>query len=255
MPLLQAGDPPPVRVEDEGGRAPPLLLCDHASNDGPQALDRLGLPDRELNRHIGWDIGAAETAGHIARALDAPLVMSGFSRLVIDCNRRLDDPTSIPPVSDGTEIPGNSTLGAAERVARAEECFWPYHREISRRIDDFLGRDVRPAIVIVHSFTPRMNGFDRPWHIGVLWDGDTRLAPRLLDALRRRDDIHVGDNEPYSGRSEHEFTLSFHTQAHDRRPVSIEIRQDLIGDAEGCRRFAAILAPAIAYAASLPEPA
>ena len=109
-----------------------------------------------------------------------------------------------------------------------------------------------PAIVIIHSFTPQMNGFKRPWHVGVLWDGDTRIAPRLLDGLRRRDDIHVGDNEPYSGKSEHEFTLTYHTLARDLPRVSLEIRQDLIGDSEGCRKWAKILSPAFGYALGLP---
>ncbi|MGE0658709.1 MAG: N-formylglutamate amidohydrolase, partial [Reyranellaceae bacterium] len=186
MSLLQPGDPPPFLVVNETGAAPLLLLCDHASRAVPQKLENLGLPETELARHIGWDIGAAETAAHIARSLDAPLVQSGYSRLVIDCNRRLDDPTSIPPVSDGTTVPGNASLSADERAARAEACFWPYHTEIGRRLDRFFELGIRPAIVIIHSFTPEMNGMPRPWHIGVLWDGDTRVAPRLLDALRRR---------------------------------------------------------------------
>ncbi len=253
MSLLQPGDPPPFRVVNETGAAPLLLLCDHASRAVPRSLEDLGLPQAELARHIGWDIGAAETAAHIAQALDAPLVQSGYSRLVIDCNRRLDDPTSIPPVSDGTTVPGNASLSPDERAARAEACFWPYHTEIGRRLDGFFERGVKPAIVIIHSFTPQMNAVPRPWHIGVLWDGDTRVAPRLLDALRRRDDIYVGDNEPYSGKSEHEFTLGVHAAAHDLPRVSIEIRQDLIGDALGCRKWAALLAPAIAYAVGLPE--
>ena len=254
MSLLQPGDPPPFSIINEAGKVPLLLLCDHASKAVPRSLDGLGLPEAELSRHIGWDIGAAETAAHIARALDAQLVQSGYSRLVIDCNRGLDDPTSIPPISDGTMVPGNQNLSPADRVARAEACFWPYHGEIGRRIDTFLERGVKPAIVIIHSFTPEMNGFKRPWHLGVLWDGDNRLGPRLLDALRRRDDVYVGDNEPYSGKSEYEFTLSVHTEAQDLPRVSIEIRQDLIGDAEGCRKWAAVLAPAIAYAVGFPEP-
>ena len=175
MSLLQQGDPPPFTVVNGEGKAPVLMLCDHASKAVPQSLDQLGLSDWELSQHVGWDIGAAETAGHIARALDAPLVQSGYSRLVIDCNRRLDNPTSIPPISDKIAIPGNENLSVAERAERAEACFWPYHREVARRLDDFVQRGITPSIVIIHSFTPQMGGFKRPWHVGVLWDGDTML--------------------------------------------------------------------------------
>jgi predicted N-formylglutamate amidohydrolase len=252
LPLLQPGDPPPFSVINPEGKAPVLMLCDHASKAVPQSLDQLGLSDWELSQHVGWDIGAAETAGHIARALDAPLVQSGYSRLVIDCNRRLDNPMSIPPISDKIVIPGNRDLSPVDRAERAEACFWPYHREVAKRLDDFVARGVTPSIVIVHSFTPEMNGFKRPWHVGVLWDGDTRIAPRLLDGLRRRDDIHVGDNEPYSGKSENEFTLTYHTLARDLPRVSLEIRQDLIGDSAGCRKWARMLIPAFGYALRLP---
>ena len=113
---------------------------------------------------------------------------------MIDCNRGLDDPTSIPPISDGTMVPGNQNLSPADRVARAEACFWPYHGEIGRRIDTFLERGVKPAIVIIHSFTPEMNGFKRPWHLGVLWEGTSSInaldvTGRAVGKVRAHEDL------------------------------------------------------------------
>ena len=246
MSLLGPDDPPPFRAVNAQGRADFLLLCDHAGKAIPKALHGLGLLDRDLSRHIGWDIGAAKVAERLSALFDAQLVMSTYSRLVIDCNRRLDDPTSIPQFSDGTEVPGNRDLSAEDRAARAEACFWPYHRAIGQAIAGFTARGVKPPIVIIHSFTPVMNGFQRPWQFGILWDGDRRIAPALIEALRRDPTLTIGDNQPYSGSSEHEFTLTAHTKALDLPRVSIEVRQDLIGNTEGAQEWADKLAPALA---------
>lgn len=252
--LLGADDPPPFTVVNPEASTPLLLLCDHASKAVPKKLARLGLSDADLSRHIGWDIGAAEVARRLSRDLDATLVLSGYSRLVIDCNRRPGHPTSIAPVSDGIEVPGNFNLSEAERAERAEACFWPYHRAIGRAIDAKRAHGLTPALVVIHSFTPSMAGFDRPWHVGILWDDDARLAAPLLEHLRRRDDLVVGDNEPYSGRGEHEFTIGMHGRPGNLPRVSIEVRQDLIADPAGCDRYAEILAPALREAVGLPPP-
>ena len=85
--LLGPGDPPPFSVHNEKGKAPLLLLCDHASKAVPKALGTLGITDAELSQHVGWDIGGLDAAIELSRELDARLVASGYSRLVIDCNR------------------------------------------------------------------------------------------------------------------------------------------------------------------------
>src|SRR5690348_979400 len=133
--LLGSDDPPAFSVHNEKGRAPLLLLCDHACNAVPRSLATLGLPMSELQRHIGWDIGALDAAKEISILLDAPLVASGYSRLVIDCNRWPGGEGSIPTVSDGAHIPGNEGLAAEQVDARAHACFWPYHQEVDRQLD------------------------------------------------------------------------------------------------------------------------
>ncbi len=246
--LLGPDDPPPFQILNPDATTPLLLLCDHASRAVPAALDRLGLPDAELSRHIGWDIGAAAVARLLAQAFGARLVTSGYSRLVIDCNRKPGYPSSIPPISDGTVVPGNRGLSDIDRVTRADACFWPYHRAIDAQLAALMALGPKPAVVVIHSFTPRMNEFDRPWHLGVLWDQDGRLAQPLLHHLGQASGVMVGDNEPYSGRGEQEYTIGAHAVPHDLPRVSIEIRQDLIGDDAGVRHWANVLQPAIAAA-------
>jgi predicted N-formylglutamate amidohydrolase len=248
MPLLGPDDPPAFTTYNDDGKAPLLLLCDHAGNAVPKALGDLGIPATELARHIGWDIGALDVARDLAQRLDAPLVASTYSRLVIDCNRWPSGEGSIPDVSDGTTIPANRDLPVAAAVQRADACFWPYHRAVDALMARQRNRGTTPALLVIHSFTPRMNGFDRPWQLGVLWDQDPRLPVPLLAALRRHAHLEVGDNEPYSARASYEFTLRSHALPHGLPHCSLEIRQDLIDTPPQAREWAALLAPAIAEA-------
>jgi len=244
--LLGPSDPPPVTVVNPDGARGALLVCDHASNAVPAALHGLGLAERELHRHIALDIGAAEVTRELARLLDAPAVLTGYSRLVVDCNRRLDHPTSIVAVSDGVEIPGNRDLAEADRRARIDACFWPYHRRIGAGLAGFAMRDIRPAIISMHGFTPVLDGRERPWQIGVLWDQDGRIAEPLLARLRARDGLAVGDNEPYSGRQRYGYTIEVHATETGLPNVLIEMREDQVADADGQARFAAMLAGMLA---------
>lgn len=233
---------PPFEIVNPDGRAPALVICDHASKFIPPEYENLGLPEAEVARHIGWDIGAGEVARALARLLDAPAVLCGTSRLVIDCNRRLDDPSSIPEVSDGTPIPGNRGLSPAERRRRAELVFHPYHRAIEERLARF---PKPPALISIHSFTPVMNGFARPWHVGLLYDADDRLARPLIAALKAEPGLVVGDNEPYSGRNPVGYSLATYGNGMGLAPAVFEIRQDLIEDLENARIWAARLARAL----------
>jgi len=237
-PLLTASDPPPVEHVDREGRTPVLLTCDHASRGVPRALDNLGLDEAKLSLHIGWDIGAAAVTRDLAARLDAPAVLAGYSRLVIDCNRSLDDPTSIPPVSDGIEVPGNRDLTAEQRTRRVEGIFRPYHGAIEAALDRFAARGVHPAVFSVHSFTPFMNGLNRPWHIGILWDKDPRIPVPLMAVLRREKGLVVGDNEPYSAREPAGHSVRTHAVSRGLPHVAVEIRQDLIAEAAGQREWA-----------------
>ena len=248
QPLLWPDDPPPFSVHNEKGKAPLLLLCDHASKAVPKALHNLWLPANELSRHIGWDIGGLDAAIELSLRLDAPLVASGYSRLVIDCNRWPGGEGSIPEVSDGIDVPANKGLAQAQIDQRAHACFWPYHQEVDRQLDRLTrgGREV--CLLVVHSFTPEMNGFKRPWHIGVLWNDDPRLPHPLLSELRRDWALAIGDNEPYSARAPYEYTLTAHARPRALPYCSLEIRQDLIGTANEARAWGGKLAPAVGAA-------
>lgn len=240
---MTAPEPPSFRILNAEGAAPLVLICDHASRAVPPALGNLGLPDAELARHIGWDPGAAAVTERLAQTLDAPAVLAGVSRLVIDCNRRPDDPTLICEISDGTLVPGNRDLDAAERARRLETYFRPYHGAVAATLAAVQARHPQSALLSVHSFTPQLRAHeeDRPWHVGVVWDADGRLALPLLEALRAEGDLIVGDNEPYSGRRHAGYSIFAHGQDQGRHHVMVEIRQDLIADAAGVADWAARL--------------
>jgi predicted N-formylglutamate amidohydrolase len=251
--LLQSGDPPPFASINPLGRAKVLLICDHASQAVPLTLGGLGLADADLAKHVGWDIGAAALTQELSRRWDAPAVLSGYSRLVVDCNRTLGEPTSMPAVSDGIAVPANRDLTAAQAAARAAACYWPYHRAVAAALDRFAAAGVAPAVISMHSFTPRMNGVERPWHVGVLWDRDPRLAVPLIANLARLHGLTVGDNEPYSARDPHGFTLRHHAQPRGLPDVLLEMRQDEIDSDAGVQRYADFLETA--FAPILADPA
>jgi predicted N-formylglutamate amidohydrolase len=243
--LLTADDPKAFEIVNEAGRAPVLLICDHASNAVPSRLAGLGLDEATLALHVAWDIGAAVVTRHLAVLLDARAVLSGYSRLVIDCNRPLDDPTSIAGESDGIEVPGNFGLSPADRAARADACFHPYHTAIDGELAGFTAGGVVPAVISVHSFTPMMRGFARPWHVGILWDKDRRLPVPLIAALAADPALVVGDNQPYSAREPAGHSVHTHAALAGLPHVAIELRQDLIATPDGAGAWAAILAAAL----------
>ncbi len=241
-PLLGAGDPPLYTVHNPHGRSPFVLLADHAGQRVPAALRELGLPQHELDRHIGWDIGIAGTTGELARQLDAWAIEQTYSRLLIDCNRPLASPTLIPEVSDGTVIPGNAALTAAQRQQRIDAIHAPYHARIEAELDRRRDAGIPTVLVMMHSFTPEMNGVQRPWQAGVLYHQDTRFAQALLQALRAEGDLVVGDNEPYSVNSSSDYAVPVHGEGRGLVHVELEIRQDLIADAAGQQAWAQRLA-------------
>lgn len=245
-PLLSADEPPPFEVVNPDAAAPVVLICDHASRTVPRRLGKLGLTDEVLSRHIGWDIGAAEVARHLARRFAATAVFSGYSRLVVDCNQPTDDPTSIPAISDGVVVPGNRGLAAEDIAQRIDACYHPYHRAVRRALQTKERADVAPAVLSIHSCTPVLRGFERPWHIGVLWDQDGRIAEPLMRALGARGDLCVGDNQPYSARTHSGYSIDTHANEAGLPHVMIEIRQDLIGTSQGVEKWAAILGEALA---------
>lgn len=240
-PLLGADDPAPFVVLREHGRAPALIVCDHASRAFPRRLERLGLPELATWQHIAWDIGAGELARGLSAALDAPAVLAGYSRLVVDCNRDPDDPEAIRTESDGCPIPGNRNLTPRDRDVRLASLFDPYHECVAAMLAGFRARGTIPLVVAVHTFTPRMAGQDRPWHIGVLWDRDESNARRLIDGLRGVEGILVGDNQPYSGRHPSDYTIDRHAERAGLPHVCIELRQDQCESPAGTERWIRLL--------------
>lgn len=240
--LLRPGDPPPAIIDNPRGRSPFLLIGDHAGNVIPEALGGLGLPEHERERHIGWDIGVRALGAALAARLDAVFIHQRYSRLVVDCNRDPDNAEAAPEVSDGTAIPGNAGLDAAERAARVREIHTPYHAAIAGEIARRGARGEGFALVSLHSFTPVMGGQGRPWEIGVLHDrGDTSLALYLLEGLRQIAGITVGDNEPYRMDTT-DYTVPRFAYADAIPYVELELRQDLIEPEAGAARWAETLA-------------
>jgi predicted N-formylglutamate amidohydrolase len=234
-----------VEICNPEGLAPVLLLCDHAGRRIPAWLGDLGLSERERGRHIGWDIGAADVTRALSRLLDAPAALCHTSRLVIDPNRRPGEPTSIPRISDGTLVPANQQVDAAERRRRARTGFLPYHRAIARQIGGLRRRVAHPALVSVHSCTEIMGGVFRPWHVGILWNRDERLARPVLDALAADPALNVGANQPYSGRIHNGYSVPFHAERAGLPHVTFEVRQDLIEQGERAELWARRLAAAL----------
>lgn len=223
------------------GDRPVLLLCDHAGFAVPEAAGELGISRANLLRHIGWDIGAAAVTRLLCERLSSTALFNHVSRLVIDVNRRPRTMTSIPAISDGCVIPGNQQLDPEQVDQRIRDYFLPYHRAVAREIASFRRQGQIPVVIALHSFTPHMDGLDRPWQVGVLWRGDRRLAGPVLEALHRQPDLVVGDNQPYSGQREFGFTVTFHAQRTRLPHIMFEIRQDEIDGPAGVRRHARLL--------------
>lgn len=242
--LIGPDDPPPFEVFNAEATAPILIVSDHASRAIPAAMNNLGLDEDALGRHIAYDIGTAVLTRLLAERLGAPAVLAGYSRLLIDCNRQPGDPQSILEVSDGTMIPGNQNLTLAERQARAQCFHWPYHHAIDEAFARLRHIGPEPLLFSVHSFTPSLGGQDRFWDIGVLWNRDPRIAVPLIDLLRQHEGLHVGDNEPYSGK-DIAYTINLHAGAAGLANAAVEVRQDHCETREELMRWADILGDAL----------
>jgi predicted N-formylglutamate amidohydrolase len=243
MAMAQSGTETPEIIEGDT-RSGVLVLCDHASNAIPAEFDGLGLPATELERHIAHDIGAADVARALAHRLGAPAVLSRFSRLLIDPNRGRDDPTLVMRIADGAVVPGNAAIDEAGIEARVERFYLPYHRAITAAIEASLKAGVVPAVISIHSFTPMMRGRARPWHCGLLWDVDERIAKPLIAALAADKGRVVGANEPYDGALQGD-TLDRHAGACGLANVLVEIRQDVIAAKPEAERWGERLAAAL----------
>jgi predicted N-formylglutamate amidohydrolase len=248
MTLLAPDEPSPVERERDDGASPFVILCDHAGNRLPRALGNLGLADAELSRHIAWDIGAGGVATRLGARLDAVVVRQRYSRLAIDCNRAPDHADSIAERSEATTVPGNIGLDAAARAERRQTIFAPYHDAIAALLNSREKAGRETIVIAQHSFTPVYHGVARPWHAGMLYHRDPRLAHALGDLIRAEGFV-VGDNEPYQLSPASDYTIPVHAEARGLAYVEIELRQDLIAGEEGQAEWAERLARLLPIAA------
>jgi predicted N-formylglutamate amidohydrolase len=248
--LLDPDEPSPVTLENEAGSSVFFLSGDHAGRAIPRRLGNLGLPEGELARHIAWDIGIGAVGRRLSQLLDAPVILQTYSRLVIDCNRDPNVPSSIPEISETTEIPGNRGLTEAERAARFDAIFRPYHERLAAALDRRAEEGRASVLVALHSFTPVFKGVARPWHAAVLYTRDARLAHPVFELLRAERGLVIGDNEPYRVTDLTDYTVPVHGERRGLPHVEIEIRQDLItepaGQSEWAERLARLLPAAYA---------
>ncbi|RUU79659.1 N-formylglutamate amidohydrolase [Mesorhizobium sp. M7A.F.Ca.MR.362.00.0.0] len=243
----QAGKdwPEAVEVLNEHGRSDIVLLCEHASNHMPAEYRQLGLDAGHLQRHIAWDIGAAEVTRLLSSKLDAPAFLSGYSRLLIDLNRPLGTPGSIPVLSEDTDIPGNVGIDSAERIRRAEIIFSPFHDRVTAHLDGRAQAGRQTRIVTIHSFTPVFLGVSRPWHAGVLHDHASGLAEAILSGLRTDAALNVAANVPYVISRDADYAVPIHGDDRGIAAVLVEIRQDLLSTRSGIEKWADRLAAAL----------
>ncbi len=226
-PLIAADEPPPVEIL-AAAADPFVFVCEHASNRMPRALGDLGLPAEAFDRHIAFDPGAAALTQGLARRFGGAAVLQAYSRLVIDCNREPSLGDAITTLSEETAIPGNEGLGAAQRAARIEAVWTPFHGAIERLMDARIAAGRPTVLVTLHSFTPVYRGIARPWHVGIIQADDRRLADPMLAALAADPALVVGDDEPYSAKDNVDYTIRRHGRNRGLPHVMIEVRNDLL---------------------------
>jgi predicted N-formylglutamate amidohydrolase len=242
--LLGAAEPQPFEILNPHATRPLLLVCEHASRNLPERLEG-AYPEALMRTHYGCDIGTDALTRQLAEALQARAVVARYSRIVIDCNRRLRDPTLLLADTELGPVPANTDVSDEERAARIGEIFVPFHAAVSREIRSFTDAGVTPVYVAIHSFTPELTGSPRPWDMGVMWDADPRLAQRLHEALHTEPGLLIGDNEPYSGKYAADFSVDFHAERIGLANVAIEIRQDHLQSEAGISAWAVRLASAL----------
>ncbi|WP_346900088.1 N-formylglutamate amidohydrolase [uncultured Roseibium sp.] len=242
------GEDAPVVVDNPGGGGPFVLVCDHASNRMPPAFGGLGLSDADQVAHIAWDPGALGVSLELSRLLDAPLIHSTLSRLLVDCNRDQSAVDLIPEISEQTVIPGNQGLTPEERARRVALAHTPFHAAIDSVLDERQRLGQPTALVSVHTFTPVYKGAHRDCEIGLISDRDRRLADPALSLLKERSDWQVGDNDPYSPADGVYYTLTRHGENRGLVPLMIEIRNDRVKTPEAEKAWAQLLAGVLADA-------
>ncbi|WP_254683766.1 N-formylglutamate amidohydrolase [Ruegeria sp. AD91A] len=237
--MLQPTEAPAARVLNAHGRAPAVLICEHASRFIPAALGGLGLDEVAASSHAAWDIGALDLSVELMGALDAPLVHSRVSRLVYDCNRPPEREDAMPQVSEVFSVPGNMNLTDAQRAQRVRDVYEPFKQLVSSTLDS---RREPPVVFTIHSFTPVYKGQPRSVELGILHDADD-CAAQLMLRHSEGSGLRVALNEPYSATDGVTHTLREHAIRRGLPNVMIEVRNDLIDSPKGVNRIAGLLMP------------
>ena len=233
--------PPPVEIINASAASEIVLICEHASNHIPVEYARLGVAAEDLQRHIAWDVGAAEVTRGLAETLGAPAFLGTYSRLLVDLNRPFGCPSSIPVRSEATDIPGNVALGDAERERRRRLVFEPFHAQIAACLDRRRAAGLRTRIVTVHSFTPVFLGVARPWHAGILFDRSRRFAEAVISGLSRDPTLNIASNEPYGIHRDEDYAVPVYGTDRGLPAILVEIRNDLISSPQGVAEWVARL--------------
>jgi len=236
--LLQPDEPPAFEVMPGDGTSPFLLIADHAGRRIPQALGDLGVSETDRVTHIAWDIGIYEVATQLARLLGAYLAVQNYSRLVIDCNRPLKAADSVVCTSAGVDVPGNRGITESEREQRINEIFRPYHSRIEAELQRRKRANQATVFVAMHSFTPVFMNVARPWHIGLLFKRDTRLARILKRFLAEDGSLVIGENEPYAVSDTSDYSVVTYGESRNIPHIELELRQDLIATKDGQTEWA-----------------
>lgn len=227
--LLDIHDPHPVSVTNKDSLSPFFMVCDHAGRIIPKQLGNLGLAEKDLYRHIAWDIGVKNIGEVLSVLLDATFVSQTYSRLVIDCNRSFANPTMIPEVSDDLPIPGNQNLTPAQKQLRITEIYESYHQMISQLIENRIKTNIETIFISLHSFTPEMkDSFKRPWHAGILHGQNNQFSMVFKKILEENYAYPIGDNQPYALSPKNDYTVPTHAYQRNLPYLELEIRQDLI---------------------------
>lgn len=238
--------PEPIEVLNEDGASPIVLLCEHASHHVPAAYDRMGLSEAELLRHIGWDIGAADVTRRLAGLLDAPAFLGAYSRLLVDLNRPIGVPSSMPLRSERTDIPANAALTPAEIDRRLARIFTPFHARVAAHLDRRSGANRPTRLVTIHSFTPVFMDVSRPWHCGILFNRSEAYTATLIRRLQADPSLIVAPNVPYQITQNEDYAIPVHGEARGLDAVLVEIRHDLIATRDDADAWADRLAAALA---------
>lgn len=216
--------------DDIEARTEFILVCEHASNFIPADLDELNVSEKVVNSHVGWDLGALAVAKKMAKSLNAPLVASGISRLVYDCNRPPEAPSATPAKCEVYDIIGNQNLSEAARDKRTQKYYLPFYNLLTQTIKDQTLKNNQPVIVTIHSFTGIYYGKPRDVEIGILHDDDTKFADAMLDAAKNDDKFNFERNKPYGPEDGVTHTLKLHGLENGLMNVMIEVRNDLIAN-------------------------